>query len=135
MSTKETNETCRRIRITYDIVTEESAQQGDFAETGWIDEEGVVVSPDEYDLDESDGDEVAAVVRLAKKVILQRGGVEPSSSLFHPGVWYTQIDCEPNEERYSFHLKDFSPEEEKAVWHALVLRRAGVRLTGRTGQG
>jgi len=110
----------RRITITFDVVDEESAAQGDFAETGWIDEEGVEITPDEYDLDDADGDEIAAVVELAKKTILQNGCVEPSSSQFHTGVWYTQVDCPMGEERYSFHLNDFLPEEEEAVYNAIT---------------
>jgi hypothetical protein len=38
-------------KITYSIVTPESAEIGDFAETGWIDEDGVVLNNVEEAID------------------------------------------------------------------------------------
>lgn len=56
------------IRTSYTVVTEESAEQGDCAEQGWLDEDGT-----EYSFDEA--------VDLLRDC-------EPSSTSFHPGVWY-----------------------------------------------
>jgi len=60
----------RRIRQSYDVVTPKSARNGDYAENGWIDEEGAEIVPDEYDLDEYET-ESAAVVALAVKHIVR----------------------------------------------------------------
>lgn len=112
----------RKIKITYDITTPESAEIGDFEETGWENEEGVSIEPDEFDLEEYGG-ELEAVAALAAKVITSEGGVEPSDyPKCCPGhTWYTTVDPELNygdgsSKRYSFHLYDFSPEEELAIY-------------------
>ncbi len=39
-----------KVAITYEIITEESAQHGDAEERGWLNEEGVDVEPDFYDI-------------------------------------------------------------------------------------
>ena len=108
----------RRIKISYDIVTHESATIGDFAENGWIDEEGVEIA-DEDDINWHDGNELQAVIACSLEVIQQNGSVEASSSQYHPGVWYTQIDCEYDEERYSFHLDGFTEGEEIEIYNQL----------------
>ena len=115
----------RRIKQTYDMVTPESAEQGDYAESGWIDKEGAKIVPDEYDLDEYET-ESAAVVALAVKHITQYGGVEPSDyPCCQPGhTWYTTIDTERDystgaDTRYSFHLEGFDTDEEIAIYKAL----------------
>ena len=36
----------KRIRVTYEIITPESAENGDVAESGWLDEEGRDFTPD-----------------------------------------------------------------------------------------
>ena len=115
----------RRIKISYEIVTHESAAEGDAAERGWIDEEGVEITPDEYDLDDSEGDELAAVVKLATKTI---GGCVEASDYprCHPGhTWYTDSDGTTDYQtgdntRQSYHLEGFSPDEELAIYAALV---------------
>jgi hypothetical protein len=42
-----------RVAITFEIITEESAAQGDAEERGWLNEEGVNVEPDFYDVDDA----------------------------------------------------------------------------------
>ncbi len=81
----------RRIRISFDVVTPESAEHGDFAETGWEDEEGIEIAPDELDIEEHET-ELAAVCALAVKQIGR--GLEPSSSDFGPRIWYTETDSD-----------------------------------------
>jgi len=117
----------RRIRKSYEIVTDESASSGDAAERGWDDEIGVEIAPDDYDIDEY-GDESSAVVALAVKHI--GGGVEPSDyPQCSPGhTWYTTIDDDidySTGERttYSYFLDGFSADEEMEIY---------ARLTGRT---
>lgn len=57
------------IRETYEIITPESAEEGDADERGWIDEEGT-----EHTFREA--------YEACK-------GAEASSSMFHTGLWYT----------------------------------------------
>jgi len=116
----------RRIRITFQTVSEESAENGDFEETGWINEEGETVEPDDYDVDEH-GSESAAAVALAVKIIGR--GCEASD---YPNVcvghtWYTETDADVdysngNETTQSFHLDGFSEEEERAIYSEITGR-------------
>lgn len=83
----------KRIRITYEIVTPESAEHGDVEESGWIDEEGVPVRS----------------VAEAARVILQHGPVEGDR-------WYTQVDADQDyatgaDTRWSFHPVGFTAAE------------------------
>jgi hypothetical protein len=114
----------RRIKISYDVVTPESAETGDFAEIGWEDEEGVCVDPDELDLEEH-GSELYAVVALAVSVISD--GVEASDyPTCCPGhTWYTEIDGETDYsdgsvKRFSYHLDGFSEAEELEIYARLI---------------
>ncbi len=89
------------IRITYEIMTPESAELGDADERGWIDEDGT-----EYSVDE--------VIKLCRYLY-------PSSSSFHTGIWYTDVDKHEDfrtgaVESWSYHLENFSPEEEAEVY-------------------
>jgi hypothetical protein len=107
------------IRTTYDIVTEESAAHGDVAERGWIDEEGEVMEPDADE--EAEG---ITAVSLAVKFLRDAGGIYPSSSGFHPGVWYSneaEQDYRTGEwETRSYHLVNFTTEEQKEIYEALT---------------
>jgi hypothetical protein len=130
-----------KIRITYEIVTPESAAEGEAEDSGWINEEGIDCTPDDMDLSDAEDtlwdDEIEeltkeeiflhAVVKLAEKEILEKGGVEPSSSQFHKGIWYTQIDSDKDyatgaDERWSFHLDGFTEEQEKAIHEAVTAK-------------
>lgn len=116
----------RRIRISYDVVTPESAENGDFAENGWENEEGDCVDPDEFDVEEH-GSELAAVVALAVKTI-GRGCEASDYPRCQPGhTWYTEIDGEVDyedgsEKRLSYHLDNFTEDEELAIYAALTGR-------------
>jgi len=116
----------RRIRISYDIVTPDSAEFGDFEETGWENEEGEVIDPDDCDV-EFYGSESAAAIELAVYAI--GNDVETSDwPTCCPGhTWYTQIDGDEDYEdgsvkRLSYHLDGFSEEEECAIYTALTGR-------------
>ncbi len=114
----------RNIKITYDIVTEESAMIGDFAESGWENKEGVIINPDSDDIEEYDG-ELNAVVAL---VVKQIGNCVEASDypVCAPGhTWYTEIDPSVDystgeEKTLSFHLYDFLPEEEIAIYEKIT---------------
>jgi hypothetical protein len=107
----------RLIKTTYEVVTPESAAEGEAAETGWEDEAGQLIEPDEYDIEEYES-EFAAVVALACRAM---GFVQPSSSRWHRGVWYTDIEPDMDyatnaETSNSFHLEGFTPAEELAIF-------------------
>ncbi len=57
------------IRTTFEVITEESAQDGEAAESGWLDERGTAYTVHE--------------------AIRELRGTEPSSSAFHSGIRYT----------------------------------------------
>lgn len=104
-----------RIRIAYEVVTEESAGHGDAAERGWWDEEGVLMQLDDWDV--ADGLTVADVaIKYLKDEV---GNLEASSSHFHPGVWYTMAADDYGQNSYSYFPTDFTPEEEQKIFNAL----------------
>ncbi len=116
----------RRIRISYQVVTEESAENGDYADSGWIDEEGVLVEVDDCDVDDA-GSECAAIVEAAVRII--GNGCEASD---YPAVcvghtWYTETDgdkdySDGSETTKSFHLDGFTEEEERAIYSEITGR-------------
>jgi len=91
------------IRTTFEIITEESAEQGNAEEQGWEDEKGK-----EYDL--------AEAISLLQ-------GCEPSATHFYPGVWYTsygEMDMfSGNYENLSYHLFNFTEDEQRQIFQAV----------------
>jgi len=114
--------TGRRIRISYSTYTEESIEAGDAADHGWIDEEGVEMDPDEWDLEEG-----TTAAQKAAKFINDAGAYHASSSHFHPGIWYTDdpqvTDYGTGEtEERSYHLSGFTPEEEQFIFNEVAMK-------------
>ncbi len=112
----------RRIKKTFEVVTPESAEHGDFADSGWEDEEGYPVEPDYLDIEEH-GSESAAAVALAVDHI--GTCVEPSSSDWSPRTWYTDADGNQDyrtgaETRYAYHLDGFTDDEQRAIFEELT---------------
>ena len=111
----------KHIKITYDVVTPESAAHGDFEETGWENEEGVDMIPDQFDIDEG-----LTPADLAVKYLRNEGVIEASSSCFHVGLWYTtegDVDyTDGSERRQSYHLYGFLPEEEREIYNRVFPR-------------
>ena len=107
----------KTVSTTYDIVTEDSAIEGDIAESGWLNQEGYYCTPEH--------DEETAV-DIAVEFIKNEGFTEFSSSKFHPGGWY--ISCGEQDmysgecENHNYHLNGFSPEEEEEIYKRLVKR-------------
>ena len=105
------NENERYIGVTYEVITPESAENGDFEETGWEDEH-VSMEPDEWDVEEG-----ITAVDKAVEYIQDRGPVQNS------GNWYSTVDAsgtrdyyeKGKEVYYSFHLNNFSAEEEAEI--------------------
>lgn len=97
------------IKTTYEIVTDESAAEGDVAERGWKDE---------------DGEEFESVDDAVEW--LRDNGASrtfASSSSFHVGIWYS---TEPEQDMYdgsyttySFHLEGFTAKEEQQIYEKL----------------
>lgn len=114
----------RLIRISYEVITPESAELGEVAESGWIDEEGVNVDPDVDPRIESADYRLWAVVNAAVGVIGHKQ--QPSSCPFAPGfTWYTETtgdeDYATGAVTYkSWHLSGFTPEEEQAIYNEVT---------------
>lgn len=84
-------------RVTYDVVTPESAENGDFAEIGYAAPGGW-----KFPLIHGEEREAPPVMSLREAVNLAGGGFEDS------GSWFTTCDTEKNyrtgeETRYSIH--------------------------------
>ncbi|MFA5207261.1 MAG: hypothetical protein WC428_01025 [Candidatus Paceibacterota bacterium] len=109
----------KTIATTYQLVTPESAEAGDFSDQGWVNQEGESMLPNKYEIEEG-----ITVVDKAVKFLKDNGGTEPSSSQFHVGVWYSTPDPDRDykyiqtgeEKYYSYHLKGFTLEEEAEIY-------------------
>lgn len=113
----------KRIAITFETITPESAEQGDAADRGWIDEDGVEMTPDEYDREEG-----ITAVDKAVKFLKYEGASEPSSSHFYEGVWYTAYETDTDYStgettNKSYHLKGFTKAEQEAIFNKMKSRR------------
>lgn len=104
----------KRVEAYYEIVTDESAAQGDAAERGELDD--LWTESDWWDIeDETLEESVARALRDA-------GVAETSSSPFSPGDWYVVNDPVRSDgtcETRTYHLYGFTPEQELAI-HELV---------------
>jgi hypothetical protein len=113
-----------KIITTYEIITEESAEDGEAAERGF-------------------GDPIDDVGVVEACVLLQ--GCEPSSSQFHTGIWYTmygEMDMiTGNYENISYHFNeaetwrdsngttytmspDWTEEQQRAIYNAVTRKRS-----------
>lgn len=106
----------RRIVSYYEIWTPEDAEIGETDDRGELDD--VTLELDEYDRDEGIGWADKAIDYL-----LDEGVNEPSSSRFHPDIWYTaygEADYRTGAtENRSYHLKGFTEQEQRAVYNGL----------------
>lgn len=101
-----------KVTISYEIVTEESAEYGDAAERGWEDEDGI------------EFDSIGELIEYLD----DNGPMEPSSSFFHENVWYTgpvihdRNYFEKGEHKtLSYFVKDATLEEQETIYRAVVL--------------
>lgn len=95
-----------RVTTTFSIITDESAEFGDYADQGWIDEEG---------------EEFETVEEIAEWIKHNHSGeFEPSSSHFHPGFWincYGERDMYTGEiENFGFHFEGLTEDQEKELF-------------------
>jgi hypothetical protein len=109
------NETRPRILETYTVTTEESAEQGDFAESGWNDKEGVAIEADEY----------TTLAEAAAAYLIDEGAFHWSSSRPGEGDWISTEDdldySTGDRTTRSFHFEDFPPGTVAQV--AAIMRR------------
>lgn len=103
------------IRTSFSLVTPESAEHGDFADTGWEDEEGFDCRED------PEIDPVEAAVFFLE----DQGAIEYSSGPgFSPDGWYSSEPIEDlltgEEKTFSFHLSGFSVEDQEAIYDAII---------------
>ena len=113
--------TDKYITTTYQIVTPESAEDGDYADQGWEDEDGESMLPDEYDIEEG----ITAVDKAVEYLKNKRYVSEPSSSDFHKGISYSTTSPDHNYETgeetyYTCHLNGFTTEEEFEIWKKMT---------------
>jgi hypothetical protein len=119
-TTTTTEQTAPRITTTYQTVTPESAEHGDFADCGFEDEDGYPCVPE---------DEDETVVSMAVSFLTDKGVMEPSCwPTWGIGTWYStepQIEDYSTAEEisYSFHLKGFTEDQERAIYAALFPKR------------
>lgn len=112
----------KHLAVTFQTVTPESAEQGDFADHGYHDFLDCTSTEDETAVDQ-------AIYEIKKA-----GASEPSSSQFHQGIYYTTPDSEKDystgeETTYSYHPHNFTPEEEKAIWDGLKAQKVISTVT------
>jgi len=99
-----------KLTICYQTVTPESASRGDFASTG-------IGDTLEFD----------SIQEIAEYITDNYGGIEPSSSQFHKGIWYTEIDPEVDlytaeETSHTFHIEGATREQEVELYNLLMKR-------------
>lgn len=112
--------TTPRIRTTFSRVTPESAEQGDTSSTGWIDDEGEDMTPDEFDVEDG-----VTTVDKAVKFLFDAGAYHASSSHFHVGCWYhTEYTCvdyhTAEEEERSYHLDGFTEAQQREIFNRIA---------------
>lgn len=133
-------ERLRRIRIAYQIVTPESTEEGDFAEQGWENEEGVVMEPDEEAVAESGvflsgetrayADEAVRFLTDDIPGVIVEASSTPSNGV---NVWYTgDADTDPqtgDERTETYHLVGFTEEEQRYIYNRLFEKTQMTRFT------
>lgn len=112
----------RKIKITYEIVTPESAEHGDAEERGWIDEEGEVIEPDKWDLEDGLTHVDLAVAFIENEG--HEGGIEVSSSPPGPHDWVTGYKYNEDYstggiENRSYHFEGFTDAEMMEIFERL----------------
>lgn len=108
------------IKITFSTIIPESAKIGDFEETGFYNEDGVVFELDEYDIEDK-----ITIVDKVVTYLKSNGANLPSSSHSHGGVWYSteyQIDdySTGEEIQYSYHLCNFTDDEQQQIFDRMT---------------
>lgn len=107
----------RKIISYYETWSPEDVEIGETDNRGELGEWSVEL--EDYDIEEG-----LTHADVAAKYLLDRGAIEPSSSHFHPGVWYSTYadeDFRTGERTVeSYHLKGFTKDEEREVWEKVT---------------
>ena len=107
-----------RIRTTFSQCTPESAADGDFSDTGWIDDEGDMIEAD------VDNDTVAAAaIAWLKDVGATEASCSPGCDNGH--CWFSTAWCDTDyatgeQEQRSFHLVGFTDAEHREIYNGIV---------------
>jgi hypothetical protein len=107
----------RGVFVTYATTTPESCDAGELAGHGYED----------YDEFTPDDDQQMSV-DIAIEYLREKGATTPSTSSPQHGVWYSTDFETANYATglnisYSFHLKNFTPDEETAIFHGITAPR------------
>jgi hypothetical protein len=108
------------IRITYDIRTPESAEHGDYAESGWVDEVGESMEPDEYEQDEG-----ISVIDKTVEYLQDHSAIEPSEAGRGASPrWWTDYEYDEDfrtgrSESRSYHLTGYSETERQNIYRMM----------------
>ncbi len=102
----------------------EGEEEEDDYETGWVDEEGVEMAPDQFDKEEG-----KTATDLAVEFLWKQGATTHSSSEFDKRGWYSTGWSTTNfstgqAEEQSYHLKDFTEEQLVEVYTKLMAKKA-----------
>ncbi len=111
------------IKITYEIVTPESAEHGEPESSGWVDDIGESMEPDPYDIADK-----KTRVDLALEFFSNLSYIEKNSSAFYPGVWYTEPEYGNGPRAYfergevetrAYHLYNFTDTEREQIFDGI----------------
>lgn len=113
-----------RISISFETVSYGEEGEDPDVQTGWIDEEGVDIVPS----DEGDSFDERIVNGAVEFLRDEMNGIEPSSSSWHQGVWYTDSASDENfvtgeNTSRSYHLDGFTENQQRAIFDELTKRR------------
>ena len=86
------------------------------------------------ELSEDERDTGATIASVAAGLLKDEGAIEPSSTRFHPGVWYNAyLSQDPRTGKYptkSFFLKGFTEAEQREVFQFMTQKGEGKRFPG-----
>lgn len=108
--------------ITFDLITEESAAEGDTADGGYSGSESCAV--DEFD------DEGVTAIDKAVRFLTRECSVEAGSSHFHSDLYYSDADGDTDwrtgdETRKSYHPVNFTVDEQRVIFERVRGSRRG----------
>ena len=105
-----TSEESHKICISYEIVTPDDAETGEASDRGWIDEDGVNIELDGFDIEEGKN-----IVDETVRYLQREGAILPSD---YPGAarWFSTEGCQDsNWITKSYHFVNYSHEELEAI--------------------
>lgn len=100
-----------RINVTYNNITPESAENGEFSESGFVHEDL------EFDS-----------MREVIEYVIRQGICEASSTFFHAGIWYSTQFCiidygTGEQSQESYHLVNLPIRKQKRIYNYLKAKK------------